>query len=162
MFKFTTILFATLAFTAFAQQTLADEAGSRTEKTRQVVASFGAALGSGDMETLLGLFPGDAEWRVEGHPEVPWVGSFVGPGRIGDLLGVLAAEIEVIGMAPTAAAFDGANAFLANTMTLRMRGSGETVELNVVTHLEVIDGQFTKYHVYEDTLALAEAYLSDR
>ena len=161
MFKHISMLFATLAFVAVAQPTLAEQPEATTEQTREVVTSFGAALGSGDVETLLGLFADDAEWRVEGDPRVPWVGSFVGPERIGELLGILAAEVEVLAMTPNTAAFDGKNAFLLNTMSLRMRGSGKTVDLHVVTHLEVVDGKITKYHVYEDTLALTNAYLSD-
>ena len=153
-------LVVTLVLTAKPITLTAQETSmvDQTAQTAQIVADFGTAMGSGDFNALQGLFAEDAEWRVEGSPDVPWVGSHVGPEAIASFLQTFGREVELLGAETLATGFDGPHAFLINRMSLRMHQSGEIVDLNTAVHIEVSNGKIIRYHVYEDSYAVATAY----
>jgi uncharacterized protein len=133
-----------------------------TERTRQVVADYLAALGRGDLAALRASFAPDATWTLAG--DLPVSGTWTGPDQILDQF--LAALVDRLD--PTAAVTqdlhrivaDGQYAVAEWTSHARARTGTEYVnDYAVVFH--VIDGRIVEVREYCDT-AYLKRVLFDR
>ena len=140
---------------AHAQETAMTE---QTQSTEEVVKAFGEAQSSGDFDALLGMFAEDAQWRVDGDADVPWVGDHRGPEAIGRFLQTFGENITIEQAENLSQTIAGENAFQVNRMVLTVKKTGQTIESNSVIHFEVQDGLITKHNVYEDTYAVSQAW----
>lgn len=139
---------------AAAQDLTADE--RRT--TEEVVAAFGEAQSRGDAEALLELFAPDGQWRVDGAPDLPWVGDHRGRAAIAGLLETFGENVEVVAATRLDEWIAGDAAFQINRMELRLTRSGRAATSHTVVPFEVEDGLIAKHNVYENSYDVAVAY----
>ena len=59
----------------------------QSQATYDTVMAFMGAMGSGDMETMVGLMADDMVWHNEGDSAVPWIGPWEGKEAILGFLG---------------------------------------------------------------------------
>ncbi|WP_370968784.1 nuclear transport factor 2 family protein [Amycolatopsis sp. cg9] len=131
--------------------------------TRAVVAEFLARLAEGDPDRIAGLFADTVDWRLDwpeaGHPAVPWIrerstradvachfrelNDFHHPGEPG-------------GPKPRTLV-DGRDAVVLGEIRQTVRATGRAYSARCALHLTVDSGVITRYHVYEDSLSVAEA-----
>ena len=132
-----------------------------TAATDQVVDAFFTAFGSGDSETLLSLFAAPTDLRANGAPNVPWAGAQTTREGVADFFGSFGRELtapesfEIHGRVT-----QGEDAVVFATCVFGVKSTGKKFKNDLAMHFSVADGKITRYHVYEDSYAIHEAFTS--
>lgn len=129
--------------------------------TRQAVQDFLGAMAAG--EDMAGSFAETVDWRLdwpdEGHPAVPWIRSRTtreeAAGHFRELREAHvpeknASEVHQI-------LVDGPDAVVLATIRQTVRATGHEYTARCALHLSFENGLVTRYHVYEDSLSVANA-----
>lgn len=134
------------------------------EQTRAVVNEFLRRSADGDPEAIAEMYAERIDWRVNwpvvDHPGVPWIRHRSTRADVVDHYRTFA-ETTI----PNKGAItldrilvDGASAVLIGTSTQVVRSTWRTFVMAFALHLTVEDGLITRHHMYEDSLAVAEAF----
>ncbi|GIG21695.1 ketosteroid isomerase [Cellulomonas chitinilytica] len=126
--------------------------------TDEVVDAFFTAFGSGDSETLLGLFSGPTDLRANGAPNVPWVGAKATKDEVAAFFGSFGETLDFQSFELHSRITEGANAVAFATAVFAVKATGKTFRNDLAIHFSVADGKITRYHVYEDSYAIHEAF----
>ena len=135
--------------------------------TRLVAEEFLHRLGSGDPDAIAELFAEDVDWLIDwppdGHPAVPWIRPRSTRADMADLFRELRDTHlpQVGGPAPTVLV-DGPNAVVLAEIRQVVRATGVPYRALCALRLTVEDGLITAYHVYEDSLTVANALTTTR
>jgi ketosteroid isomerase-like protein len=125
----------------------------------EVVDAFFAAFGSGDSEALLDLYAYPVDFHVAGAPNVPWSGERSTRDELAEFFGtfgkVLSApeSFELTGRIE-----QGSDAVVFADCVFSVLDTGKKFRNRYALHFSVLDGQITKYHMYEDSYAIHEAF----
>ncbi|MFG2652472.1 alpha/beta fold hydrolase [Streptomyces sp. NPDC048436] len=119
------------------------------------------AFGSGDVAAALALLTDDVVWHVDGAPEVPTVGLRQGRARVKEWMEGFPESFEPLGFRISAMADCGSTALATGWFRYRVRATQRTVEGDFTIRFEVRDGRISHYQIYEDSLALAQAFQTD-
>ncbi|MCR6484058.1 nuclear transport factor 2 family protein [Amycolatopsis sp. OK19-0408] len=131
--------------------------------TRAAVTEFLTRLADGDPDRIAELFAAAVDWQLDwpeaGHPAVPWIrerstradvaehfrelNTFHVPGARG-------------GTAPRILV-DGPDAVVLGDIRQTVKATGRAYTARCALHLTVDSGVITRYHVYEDSLTVAQA-----
>ncbi|MDL4774931.1 nuclear transport factor 2 family protein [Actinomadura xylanilytica] len=131
--------------------------------TRTVVQTLMQSVAAGDSATIESLFADVVDWRLdwpdEGHPAVPWIRPRRTPAEAAAHFSEIrthhvpekdASEIHQI-------LVDGPDAVVLATIAQTARATGREYTALCALHLTVENGLITRYHVYEDSLTVANA-----
>ncbi|MDT7726305.1 MAG: hypothetical protein QOI21_2881 [Actinomycetota bacterium] len=131
--------------------------------TRTTAEEFLCRLGDGDPDRVAELFAETVDWRldwpVEGHPAVPWIRPRSTRADVADHFRTLN-EFHVPGKQGGAApeiVVDGTAAVVLADIRQTVRATGRSYVARCALRLTVEDGLITRYHVYEDSLTVAQA-----
>ncbi|MHA4814838.1 nuclear transport factor 2 family protein [Streptomyces aculeolatus] len=138
--------------------------------TRAVVEELLRRIGDGDPERIAELYADGADWKLDwpeaehGRPATPWIrhrstradaadhyrriGEFHVPEEV-------ATTVERI-------LVDGDDAVVLGEIRQTARPTGRPYRARFALHLTVEDGLVTRHHVYEDSLAVAQAFDAER
>ncbi|WP_040791481.1 nuclear transport factor 2 family protein [Nocardia paucivorans] len=134
--------------------------------TRTVVTEFLRRVTTGDPDAIADLFTETVDWRVnwpEGeHPSTPWIRPRSTRAEVADHFRALA-ESHVPAAPPTDAPaptilVDGADAVVLTEIRQTAALTGRSYTAGCALHFTVQDGVITRYHIYEDSLAVARAF----
>ncbi|UBU10827.1 nuclear transport factor 2 family protein [Nonomuraea gerenzanensis] len=123
-------------------------------------------LGEGDAERAAELFAEKCDWRynwpAEGHPSVPWIRPRSSRSDAADLFRALRTYHvpELNSTSIERILVDGDDAVVLGSFAQTVAATGRSYTSAFALHLTVTDGQIARYHIYEDSLAVARA-LSD-
>ncbi|MBW8800138.1 MAG: nuclear transport factor 2 family protein [Streptomyces sp.] len=128
--------------------------------TRDVAEKFFRLLAGGDLDKVAAVFADDIDWYVPGSASLPWTGARTKRSEVADCFRTLGTHIVPEKNVDDIEALlvDGDHAVMLGRFTRVARGTGRTYITPVAMHLQVADGEIVKLHLYEDTLAVAEAY----
>ncbi|MEV8334694.1 nuclear transport factor 2 family protein [Streptomyces niveus] len=139
------------------------DAGTRT---RQVVQELLSRIGAGDPDRIAELYADGADWRLDwpeaehGRAGTPWIRHRssradaaahyreLGEHHVPEEAGT---EIERI-------LVDGNDAVVTGEIRQTARSTGRAYRSRFALHLTVENGLVTRHHVYEDSLAVAQAF----
>ncbi|MFG1790633.1 nuclear transport factor 2 family protein [Nocardia sp. NPDC049149] len=134
--------------------------------TRAVVDELLHRIGAGDADAIADLYADEVDWRLNwpeaehGRTMTPWI-------RHRSTGAESAAHFRSIAdhHVPEAAAteiervvVDGAEAIVLGEIRQTARGTGRAYRARFALHLTVEAGRITRHHVYEDSLAVAQAF----
>ncbi|WP_298323411.1 nuclear transport factor 2 family protein [Haloactinopolyspora sp.] len=135
--------------------------------TRTTIDEFLRRLGEGDPERVAELFTDDVDWALD-WPEdrhggtIPWIRHRSKRADVAEHFREIAlahdpqrASAEVTGVL-----VDGADAVVFGVIGNTVRSTGKSYSARVALHFTVDDDMISRYHVYEDSLAVAEACTS--
>jgi len=134
--------------------------------TRAVVAEFLRRGGQGNPEHIAELYAPRVDWRVnwpvDSHPTVPWIRPRSTRADVADHFRTFS------GHCPPADGrvsidhmmVDGTDAVLIGTSSQLVKPTGKRFAMTFALHLTVGEGLITRHHMYEDSLAVAEAFNS--
>ncbi|MFD5318292.1 nuclear transport factor 2 family protein [Streptomyces sp. NPDC127098] len=137
-----------------------------SEATRQAVQELLGRMGEGDPARIAELFAEPVDWRVDwpadehGRAATPWIRDRSTQDDVADHFRQLG-EHHVPGEAGTVIErilVDGADAVVTGEIRLTAKPTGRPYRSRFALHLTVEDGLVTRYHVYEDSLAVARAF----
>lgn len=129
--------------------------------TENLIMSFLDRLGAQDAEGIQSLFAENIDWFVPGNSALPWTGKRTRRSDVAEYFrtlwaGVKAGESTVV---PGKVLVSGADGVVFAHFTHTAAPTGRVFETPVALHLEVAEGAIIKLHLYEDTLAVSNAFL---
>jgi ketosteroid isomerase-like protein len=136
--------------------------------TREVVNEFLSRLSAGATpDEVAALYAENVDWQVNWpepeHPDVPWIRPRSTRADVADHHRTLAAA-SVAGEGSAGVSrilIDGDDAVVIGETAQTMRSTGRRFSTSFALHLTVVDGLISRHHVYEDSLAVAEACRAD-
>ncbi|MFD9658158.1 nuclear transport factor 2 family protein [Streptomyces mirabilis] len=128
--------------------------------TRDVVEKFFGLLAGGDPDKLAEVFADDIDWYVPGSASLPWTGPRTKRSEVADYFRTLGANIVPEKNVDDIEALlvDGDHAVMLGRFTRVAKSTGRTFDMPIAMHRKVAGDKIVKLHLYEDTLAVAEAY----
>ncbi|WP_236242604.1 nuclear transport factor 2 family protein [Streptomyces sp. CC228A] len=134
--------------------------------TRAVVEELLRRIGEGDPERIAELYAEQGDWKLawpeteHGRAATPWIRHRSTRADAAAHFRELA-EHHVPGQAATAVErllVDGRDAVVLGEIRQTARCTGRAYRARFALHLTVEDGLVTRHHVYEDSLAVAQAF----
>lgn len=127
--------------------------------TRTTVEELLSRMGSGDADITAELFAQEVDFMCAGSEKVPWIR----PRRTRqDMVDFFASMNENFvpedrSASVSALLVDGQDAVMIGYVSQRLKSNGEAFTIPFALHLTVSEGLVIRYHVYEDSLTVAEA-----
>ncbi|GAB2874643.1 nuclear transport factor 2 family protein [Streptomyces mayteni] len=139
---------------------------STNETTREIVQELFGRIGAGDQDRIAELFAEPVDWRVDwpegehGRAATPWIRARstradvaehfrqIGEHHVPEEAGTVVERILV----------DGGDAVVTGEIRGTAKPTGRPYRSRFAIHLTVENGLVTRYHVYEDSLAVAQAF----
>lgn len=131
------------------------------ESPAQTVQRLFPLLAEGRSAEAAALFADSVSFSIPHPPGIPWVpevDSAEGMRTFFELLGTHVQGKE-FDLHRTIA--EGDDVVLIGRMVSEVRKTGRTIDTAFVLHTTVQDGRITRYHLYEDTYAVARAYFDN-
>ncbi|RSN01243.1 ketosteroid isomerase [Nonomuraea sp. WAC 01424] len=138
--------------------------------TRTVVEELLRRIGEGDPERIAELYAEPGDWKLDwpeaehGRTATPWIrhrstraDAAAHYREIADhhVPELVATEVERI-------LVDGGDAVVLGEIRQTARSTGRSYRARFALHLTVEDGLVTRHHVYEDSLAVAQAFEAEK
>ena len=136
--------------------------------TRAVVEDLLTRIGEGDPERIADLYTAETDWRLNwpqdehGRPATPWIRHRATRADAAAHFRELGAH-HVDGEAATEierVLVDGEAAVVPGEIRQTARPTGRPYRARFALHLTVRDGLVVRHHVYEDSLAVARAFVT--
>ncbi|MCF6471300.1 nuclear transport factor 2 family protein [Nonomuraea sp. MG754425] len=132
--------------------------------TRAVVREYLRRCAQGDPERIAEMYAAKVDWRVswpvERHPHVPWIRPRSTRADVADHHRTFnehcppdEARVSIDHMT-----VDGTDAVLIGTSSQAVKATGRRFAMTFALRLTVEDGLITRHHMYEDSLAVVEAF----
>jgi hypothetical protein len=125
--------------------------------TKDIIEAFFARFGAGDAEGVLELFADEVDFNVAGAYFVPWTGPRTDQAGVAEFLAA-AAAVEPQEFVVERILADGGAGVALGHFTHRVLATGKTFSSRFALHVTVGGGLITRYHMFEDSYAIAEAF----
>ncbi|MFD4252897.1 nuclear transport factor 2 family protein [Amycolatopsis thermoflava] len=135
--------------------------------TRAVVTEFLRRLSEGSPERIAELFADVVDWQLAwpstGHPAVPWIRARSTRADVADHFRALDSfhVPERRGGREPEVLVQGADAVVLGEIRQTVRRTGRSYRALCALRLTVTAGLITRYHVYEDSLSVAQALAAE-
>ena len=131
--------------------------------TRATVTELLARIGEGDPERVAALFAERVDWRIAANPAAPWLRPRATRADVAGHFADLAAGVEPSSENEQAVEIlvsEGEEAVIMGMLKGRVRATGKRFSSPYALRLTVREGEIVRYHLCEDSLAIAEACTS--
>ena len=128
--------------------------------TEELIATFLGRLGEQDAEGIQELFADEIDWYVPGSKALPWTGSRSRREQVAEYFrtmwpafvrGQSTATVDKI-------VINGDDAVVLSSFSHTVAKNGKRLKTPAAMHLTTANGQIVRMHLYEDTLAVHEAF----
>ncbi|AUH44967.1 nuclear transport factor 2 family protein [Streptomyces sp. CMB-StM0423] len=138
--------------------------------TRSVVEELLRRIGEGDPDRIAELYAEQSDWKLDwpeaehGRPATPWIRHRSTRGDAGAHFREIAEHHvpEEVATQVERILVDGEDAVVIGEIRQTARSTGRAYRARFALHLTVEDGLVTRHHVYEDSLAVAQAFDAER
>ncbi len=130
-----------------------------TEDTRKTVIALFDDLAEGRApEQMAAHFDEDVDWFIPGDLEVvPWIGRKRGRTGVAEFYRQLGEHVVPERFEIRSIIADGEQCVVLGDLVTLVRATGRRIESEFAFDIEVRDGLLTRYHMFEDTWAVARA-----
>ncbi|MFG3343538.1 nuclear transport factor 2 family protein [Streptomyces sp. NPDC048018] len=118
-------------------------------------------LAEGRTAEAAALFADSVSFSVPHPPGVPWVPEVDSADGMRTFFDLLRTHVRAERFDLRQVLVDGDDVVLFGHMVSEVRTTGRTIDTAFALHTTVRDGRITRYHLYEDTYAVAKAYFGD-
>ena len=128
--------------------------------TEELIATFLGRLGEQDAEGIQELFADEIDWYVPGSKALPWTGSRSRREDVPDYFRTLWSAF-VPGRSTATVdklVIDGDDAVVFSSFSHVVAKNGKRLNTPAALHLTIGNGLIVRMHLYEDTLAVHEAF----
>ena len=127
--------------------------------TRETAEDFLTRLAAGDAAHTAAIFADDVDFLCAGSEDVPWIRPRNTREDMEDLFDSLQAAFVPEDRSADLSLFvaDGNEVVIMGHIAQRLRSNDRKMAFPFALRLTVEDGQITRYHIYEDSLTVADA-----
>lgn len=133
--------------------------------TMQTVTELLGRIAAGDPDGIAEMYAEQVEWQLDWPPgdyaaTVPWIRPRSTRAGVAEHFRLIADHHVAAesGAEVTAVLVDGDDAVVLGTLRNTARSTGRSYVAAFALHLTVAGGLITRHHVYEDSLAVAQAF----
>jgi hypothetical protein len=128
--------------------------------TEELMASFMGRLGEQDADGIGELFADEIDWYVPGSKALPWTGPRSRREHVAEYFramwpafvpGQSTATVDKV-------VINGDDAVVFSSFSHIVAKNGKRLNTPAAMHLTIANGQIVRMHLYEDTLAVHEAF----
>ncbi|WP_326696015.1 nuclear transport factor 2 family protein [Streptomyces sp. NBC_01754] len=139
---------------------------SAPTNTRATIDELLRRIGEGDPERIAEMYAEQVDWKLNwpqnehGRTATPWIRHRSARADAADHYREIAAHHvpEQVATEIDRILTDGDDAIVLGEIRQTARPTGRGYRARFALHLTVVDGLVTRHHVYEDSLAVAEAF----
>jgi ketosteroid isomerase-like protein len=138
--------------------------GKRTMMTtREAVNEFLRRLATDDAAHVAALFAEEVDFLCAGSEAVPWIRPRRTRADMADFFATMHAAFVPEDRSASLSLFlvDGLEAVVMGHVSQRLRANGVAFTIPFALRLTVVNGQIIRYHIYEDSLTVADAVKAD-
>lgn len=128
--------------------------------SQTTITDFLERLAAHDADGIASLFAEHIDWRVSGDPRLAWVGPRTRRDEVAPYFRSLWEALipEQSRVEPSGIIASGDEHVILAHFSHVAKATGRRFDTDVALHLTVQDGQITRLHLYEDTLAVSQAW----
>ncbi|MEW2066180.1 nuclear transport factor 2 family protein [Streptomyces sp. NPDC007346] len=120
---------------------------------------FEQLLSGASPDELAQRFDEDVDWFIPGDTSVvPWIGCKTGRVGVAEFYTQLGQGAKVKHFQIDTIIGDGDRCVVLGSLRTEVLGTGRDIESDFAYDIEVRDGLITRYHMFEDTWAVAKAF----
>ncbi|MEU8139611.1 nuclear transport factor 2 family protein [Streptodolium elevatio] len=124
----------------------------------QVVQSLFPLLAAGESAEAAALFADSVSFSIPHPPGIPWVPEVDSAAGMKTFFELLQTHVQAKEFDLHHVIADGDHVVLFGRMVSEVKKTGRDIDTAFALHTTVEDGRITRYHLYEDTYAVARAY----
>ncbi|MCX5064172.1 nuclear transport factor 2 family protein [Streptomyces sp. NBC_00452] len=128
------------------------------ESPAQTVQRLFPLLAEGKTAEAAALFADSVSFSIPHPPGIPWVPEVDSAEGMRTFFELLRTHVQPKEFDLRHVIVDGADVVLIGRMVSEVRKTGRDIDTAFALHTTVRDGRITRYHLYEDTYAVAKAY----
>ncbi|MGW1883996.1 nuclear transport factor 2 family protein [Streptomyces sp. NPDC001970] len=129
-----------------------------TTSTNETVDAFFGNFGEGNIPGVLDLFADKVDFRVLGAQEVPWTGARSTKEEISDFFGSFGVLTGPEHFEVTNRIVQDEDAVVIANCVFGVQATGKKFHNHYALHFTVSAGKIVRYHMYEDSYAIHEAF----
>lgn len=133
---------------------------TRTLGTTETIKEFFHRFSTGDRTAIVDLFADEVDWNVAGADSVPWTGRRSTKPEIDAFLSTVYQEVETKDFAVDYIIAEGEHGVALGSFMHVVRRTGKSFSCGFALHVTVTNGHIHGYHMFEDSYAVAEAFIS--
>ncbi|MGW6565992.1 nuclear transport factor 2 family protein [Streptomyces sp. NPDC054975] len=127
--------------------------------TRSTVDAFFAGIGSGDVESALELLAEPLDWFTPGDTGlIPWMGQRKTRSDVREFFRMAGENMTPEAFEIKHTLVDGDIAVVLGSFQYRVNATGKSFSSEFALELRVTDGLIDRYHMHEDSYAIALAF----
>ena len=130
-----------------------------TEENKRVVQSIFEAFGRGDVPGVLAHLAEDVTWKAPGPSSVPYFGDRRGHGGATEFFVQLGTNVDFEHFEPGAFIAEGDKVVVLGRERGRVKATGKSFDNDWALVFTVEGGKVTGFQCYENTAAIAEAFV---
>ena len=132
-----------------------------TQSPAQTVQRLFPLLAEGKSAEAAALFADSVSFSIPRPPGLPWVPEVDSAEGMRTFFDLLQTHVQAKEFELSHVIAEGENVVLIGHMVSEVKATGRTIDTAFALHTTVQDGRITRYHLYEDTYAVARAYFGD-
>ena len=127
--------------------------------TRKTAEDFLTRLKSGDASQTAALFADKVDFLCAGTEEAEWIRPRETREAMEEMFSTMQAHFDPESRSASLTSFlvDGNDAVITGHISQRLRSNNVAFTIPFALHLTVVDGEINRYHIYEDSLTVANA-----
>jgi uncharacterized protein len=133
----------------------------RTLTPTDVVFEALRLVGSGDHDAAAAVFADTVDFSIAHAPGIPWIPDVRSGADMAVFFAQLAEHVEIEELDVHTTVSQGDDVVLLGRLRNTVKHNGRTMTTNFALHTTVKDQRITRYHLYEDTYAVAQAYFGE-
>lgn len=131
------------------------------ESPAQTVQRLFPLLAEGKSAEAAALFADSVSFSIPHPPGIPWVPEVDSAEGMRTFFELLQTHVQAKELDLHQVVAEGDDVVLIGHMVSEVKKTGRDIDTAFVLHTTVRDGRITRYHLYEDSYAVARAYFGD-
>ncbi|MER7198183.1 hypothetical protein CG723_22760 [Streptomyces sp. CB01635] len=131
------------------------------ESPAQTVQRLFPLLAEGKSAEAAALFADSVSFSIPHPPGIPWVPDVDSAEGMRRFFELLQTHVQAKEFALGQIIAEGDDVVLVGRMVSEVKKTGRDIDTAFALHTTVRDGRITRYHLYEDSYAVAKAYFDD-
>ena len=131
------------------------------ESPTQTVQRLFPLLAEGNLDEIAALFADSVSFSIPHPPGIPWVPEVNSADDMRTFFELLGTHVQGKEFDLHQIIAEGDDVVLLGRMVSEVKKTGRDIDTAFALHTTVKDGRITRYHLYEDTYAVAKAYYDE-